>query len=162
MMDWWAHKLASKGVQQDPAFVSVHRLGNTAEPGFLSGQYNLPVDGRWMVRFDFFVPKYDTSASPEALFPDEAVAAVSTADVITCNINDVTQTLQASSELAGHKQMVEFQVEGQVLSFHFDFHAPDVPASRWVVLLRGCPSKIRGTPAASARRRNVFLMYSSI
>jgi len=41
----------------------------------------------------------------------------------------VEQTLQSSSELAGHKQVVEFQVEGQVLNFHFAFHSPDVPAA---------------------------------
>jgi len=128
MLDWWRHKNAFDGVVVNTAYNSVHRLGDTSEPGFLQGSYNLPVDGRWMVRFDFYVPKFDAGKSPDSIFPEESISAVSEENVIDCNINGVLKTLQSSAGLAGHKQALEFEVEGQVLEYHFDFLSPDIPS----------------------------------
>ena len=128
MLAWSEWKTASSRVITDPAYHSVHRLGDTSEPGFLEGRYNLPVDGRWLVAFDFFVPNYDASSAPESIFPSEAISAVSADDVIHCNINGVEKTLTSSADLRGHKQAIEFEVEGQVLSYRFDFTSPNVPS----------------------------------
>jgi hypothetical protein len=128
MLEWFTHKTASRGVESEPAYMSVHRLGDTSEAGFLEGHYNLPVDGRWKVAFDFFVPKYDGGNAAESIFPNEAISAVSADDAIDCNINGVLKTLKSSADLAGHKQSLEFEVEGQVLTYRFDFLSPSVPS----------------------------------
>jgi len=128
MLEWFTHKTASRGVESEPAYMSVHRLGDTSEAGFLEGHYNLPVDGRWKVAFDFFVPKYDGGSAAESIFPNEAISAVSADDAIDCNINGVLKTLKSSADLAGHKQSLEFEVEGQVLTYRFDFLSPSVPS----------------------------------
>jgi hypothetical protein len=128
MLNWWVHRDAAQGVSQDPAYQSVSREGDTAEDSFLQGHINLPVDGRWLVSFDFYVPKFDAGSSPFSIFPEEAIGAVSEEDVIDCTINGVQKTLTTSQELSGHKQALQFEIEGQVLDYHFTFHSPTIPA----------------------------------
>jgi hypothetical protein len=87
MLNWWENRRTWKGVSNNAPYNSVTRLGDTNLPGFLEGSFNLPVDGRWMVKFDFFVPKYDAASSAEEIFPTESIGAVSTEDAVDCLIN---------------------------------------------------------------------------
>lgn len=127
MLNWWTHRDSAAGIAVNMAYSSVQRQADTNQPSFLQGHYDMPLDGRWLVKFDFFVPKYDKAAHPESIFPSEAIGAVSNEDVIEVYINGVKKTLQTNSDLAGHKQAIEFEVEGQVLEYRFDFLSPTVP-----------------------------------
>jgi len=112
-------------VKPDTVFQSIARLDDTQQ-GYIEGVMELPVDGRWLVRFGFFVPSKGP-AEAEEIFPDERFGDPNESDEYRLNINGQQRTLLASRELRGHKEAIDLVVEGQELRYRFDFRAAEVP-----------------------------------
>jgi hypothetical protein len=122
MCIWWEHRTRTQGVRPAVPFRSLSRADDVPS-GFLEGVMNLPVDGRWLVRFGFFSPAFSARADPNAIFPTQSIGQPSAGATIDMNINGVTQTFRASSSNFGQKLPVEFTVEGQQLRYRFDFRS---------------------------------------
>mmetsp|Transcript_4991 Transcript_4991/g.15814 ORF Transcript_4991/g.15814 Transcript_4991/m.15814 type:complete len:363 (+) Transcript_4991:7119-8207(+) len=84
---------------------------------------NLPVDGRWLVRFSFFAPAYSATAGPDDIFPTQSIGQPVDGDAIDMNLNGVKKTQATSPDLYGHKVPMEFTIEGQQLRYRFDFRS---------------------------------------
>jgi len=125
MCSWWANRKRTQGVKPDPVFQSIARLDDTTN-GFIEGVMELPVDGRWIARFGFFVPSKGRADADE-IFPVEKFDTPDETDEYKLNINGQERVLYASRSLQGHKESIEIVFEGQELRYRFDYKSAKVP-----------------------------------
>lgn len=116
----------AEGVQPSPIFKSVTRQSDS-QTGAIEGVFNLPVKGVWLVRFGFFVPGYSQQAYLNAIFPTESVESVAEGDTIEVNLNGRTEIHTTTPQLQGHKEFVEYTVEGMQLRYAFKFTSSKIP-----------------------------------
>ena len=129
LVDWWKHETLSQGVEgfeHDTDYRATVRLGE-ALSGFMQGSIDLPVYGVWLVKVEYFVPEYEAHVPKNEEFPDEAYDRVNLADSIKITLNDNVRDISSEQAVAlpGHKTQLEFQVEGQLFTYRFDFKSGD-------------------------------------
>ena len=123
IVNWYKYRTSDLNVKpatDDTRFAFTEKL-DQANDGFAAGVVTLPVDGKWLLQLYLGGPSYDRSAADSQAWPSQSTGVPDPTDSIIMNFNGVQQTWTNSVDKQGKKTMYTQVVDGQEVSFRFDF-----------------------------------------